>query len=179
MILARKLREINESASRLRASALRCACFILLTNLLSGCSWITVFVITNQTDKVLEITYQFRKMSNETGSCFDEYFRPAPRLIPISDLRKQGTEWRDLNQNESSCDVKALRVRFPLKPSMAVSIGSAVNYLGHGDNLAYSQHLGIESLMLRGGSGSVMYEGVQVIRGFRKVDETLYVLEYE
>jgi hypothetical protein len=180
MILARELRETNELASKLRAPALRAACFILLVNLLSGCSWITGFFIANQTSNVLEITYQFRKMRNETGSCFDEHFRPIPSIVPIADLRKQGTEWRKLNQNEYSCDINELRVRFLLEPNMAVGVGYEVNYLGHGiDHSGINYHLGIESLMLRGDSGSIVYEGPQVIRGFRKVDRTRYILEYE
>ena len=106
-------------------------------------------------------------MRTETGGCFDEHWRPVPSVAPISGLQNQGAEWRQLSQNEYSCDVKELRVRFPLKPSMAVSVGAEVNYFEH--SVGYSHHLGIDSLRLSGNSGSIAYEGLQVIRGFRKV----------
>ncbi len=176
MVLAGKLREMGDLASNLRVPVLRATIFVLLAYLLSGCSWVTSFVITNKTSSVLEVNYQFGRMRTGTSGCFDDW-RPVPSVGPISDLQNQRAEWRQLNRDEYSCDVKKLRVRFPLKPNMAVSVGAEVNYFEH--SLGYSNHLGIDSLRLSGNSGSIAYEGLQVIRGFRKVDQTLYVLGYE
>ena len=173
------MRGVGELESKFRVSVLRFASFILLAHLLSGCSWITNFVITNKTTSVLKVTYQFSRMRTETGSCFDENWRRVPRVIPISGLRERGAKWRKLNPTEYSCDVKELTVKFQLEPNMAVSVGGEVNYLDLREGLADTRHLGIESLALRGESGSITYEGVQVIRGFRRVDQDLYILEYE
>ncbi|MBW4695902.1 MAG: hypothetical protein KME27_29665 [Lyngbya sp. HA4199-MV5] len=178
MFLAEKLREISNFVSKLRVPVLRMASFMFLAYLLFGCSWVTSFVIANQTNSVLDVTYQFRGMATETGSCFDENWRTVPDVFPISDLRKQTPKVQQLSRSEYSCNVKELRVKFPLKPKMAVKVGTEVNYLGHEDSIAYSGHLGIESLKLSGSSDSITYEGLQVIRGFREVDQTLYVLEY-
>ena len=118
-------------------------------------------------------------MRTEISSCFDENWRQVPVVAPISSLRERGAKWRKLNPTEYSCDVKELTVKFPLEPNMAVSVGAEVNYFSSREGIADSRHLGIESLALRGESGSITYEGVQVIRGFRRVDGDLYVLEYE
>jgi hypothetical protein len=179
MILASKPREINQLLSKFRTTTLKVVCFALLATFLSGCSWSTNFVIANKMNNVLEVTYQFRKMSVESGTCFQENhgFRRVPSVKPISDLRKYEVEWQELKQGEYKCEPKELKIKFLLQPNMAVNIGSESNYTGYRSGSEYIA-LGIESLTLRG-SGSIIYEGSQVARGFRKIEDVLYVLEYE
>jgi uncharacterized protein YceK len=176
--IARKLQEMENLARKLRILFLRIASFIFIAFLLSGCSSITSFFIVNQSNSALEVSYQFSKVAILPDKCFDENLRPIPIVIPISALRKQDGQGQKLSQSEYSCNLKDLSVKFLVKPKMAVSIGTEVNYYV-GNSFAYSHHLGIDSLKLSDNSGSITYEGSQVIKGFKKTDSTLYLVEYE
>jgi hypothetical protein len=161
----------NKMLSKLPVPAVKIIPFVFLANLLSGCSYETEFVITNKTNNVLKVAYQFRKESTKSGNCFDDYSKPVPSIKSISEMWKQELKWRKLDKNQYRCDDKELRVEFLLQPNMAVNIDSMRNFR--------VQDINIQSLTLQGNGGSIIYQGDRVIRGFRKVKDTLHVLEYE
>jgi hypothetical protein len=144
-------------------------------------------VIVNKSDRMLDVIYQFRRINTATVRCVGnfagdipvDYAGDVPIVIPIADLQKQPSQRQQIDQNDLDCDVKELRVKFPLKPKMAVVIAREGNYYVNKDSYDYKRHLGINYLKLNGDSGSIFYEGIQVIRGFKEVNQDLYVLEYE
>jgi hypothetical protein len=101
----------------------------------------------------------------------NERSRAVPSIKPVAEMRRKGISWQELKSNEYSCDVKNLEVKFSLQPNMAVNLENMSNF--------DSADVEIQSLRLKGVSGRVAYDGDQVFKGFRKIDETFHLIEYK
>jgi len=143
----------------------------LLSTLISGCSWITDFVISNTSSADLFISY---KVSGK--SCPEDNFTPVPARKTNTELKNRDGEWKKLSPNEYSCDANTMVVKTTLPPNTALRVARIATYIG-------PEHYGNEDfkvlrLELNGTEGEIHLNGLKVLKAFKPESETLYVLSY-
>ncbi|MEO0537341.1 MAG: hypothetical protein AAF215_26230 [Cyanobacteria bacterium P01_A01_bin.123] len=173
----------------------RTICLIVSLSIFSGCSWVSSFYIINNSDNDIMISYRVSRYISskptdniDFSDCFETSARSAPYITEnvrkASELRSASSDRRQLNSNEYFCDVEERVVNFKVAPQTAVEIHWEVNYLGHEKESELAMESGrvhrlrLEPLRLEGSQGSIVYEGDQAIKAFKKESNTKYVLEY-
>ena len=136
----------------------------------SGCSWITTFVVANKSDSPVTVEYRLSSAGTNMPACPDDNFVPRPRVIPIANVANIDESTTVI---EYSCNPAQRAVKLTLSPRHAVSIFRSGTYTGHS-----SAGEAVVALSITGATGSVSYAGDQLTKDFKKNSDTLYVLSY-
>jgi len=153
------------------AKLIRSACLVLLSALISGCSWITDFVISNTTSADLFISY---KVSGK--SCPEDNFTPVPAQKTNTEFKNQEGEWKKLTTNDYSCDANTMVVKTTLPPNMALRVARIATYIG--PESYGNENFMVLRLELRGAEGEMHLNGQKVLKAFKPENKALYVFSY-
>ena len=154
-------------------------------NLLSACSWFTTFVVVNETDAPILITFKLPEpTTGKATSCSDGKSFPILRMLPkeamekLSRLNGEGEPITDLK-----CNATDGSLSFQLPAGYAASVFEISNHTGHMSEREFQKYKWLElpliSLSIRGQMGAVQYTGQQLTRDFMKTNNGLYVLSYQ
>ncbi len=137
---------------------------------LAACSYMTDFVVVNDSGSPVEVTYSFKNWRNTGGSVE----RPWKTTLKQLD---DANSWQRLEPVEFSHDPVAGTVTVTLAPSEVVRVYQYPGWGGHGDSHD-DELFGIGSLRITGANGTVYYEGKQAQYQFRWENDKLYKLTY-
>ncbi len=140
-------------------------CFALFN---SACSWFTNFVIVNKSNAPAKIQLKYKPLSGE-------------RYLIKKTLTEKGEipdgSWQKLSSEEYTDNKPAEIVNLTLAPNTALAIGEELNYTGHESGKA--EDFKVIGLEISGASGTVNFEGRQVLLQFEKQSDSLYTLVYK
>lgn len=149
--------------------------------LLTACSWITTFVVVNDTDAPIQVVYRLKE-GGKLPPCPDDYFVGKPRIRPRESVDELAFRGADIPIAEYTCDSASRTVTLQLPPRQAVALFSVTGYTGHRTEQELQQYnyvsYALESLRIRGRSGEMQYVGNQVTRDFAKNNVALYILTF-
>lgn len=143
---------------------------LLLTSALAACSYSTSFVVVNESDEPVEISYRYK--SHAAGGPFELDERPAKIAADL--LRGNGGNWQELRPSDYELDRENRIVRVRVMPHEALRIHTFLNYRGHEDTRSYP----LEEISIRGGNGEVKYTGEKARTSFSEMSTSLYTLTY-
>jgi len=140
---------------------------------LSGCSYLTDFVVVNDSGAPVEVRYQIK---NYPGT-----FSPpvAPASMSASELKSKGNQqWTTITSSRFQLDEANRTVIVQLSPQEALLVTRMHNYAGH-DNPADAQEFPIQQISLSGVHGETKFVGEQARRSFTEISSALYTLTYK
>ena len=85
--------------------------------------------------------------------------------------------WEKISSEEYTDNKPAEIVNLTLAPNTALTIGEELNYTGHESGKA--DDFKVNGLEISGASGTVNFEGRQVLLQFEKQSDSLYTLVYK
>ena len=152
---------------------------ISLCFFLGGCSWITRFVVQNASATEVKLSYWVPKHLNvgsgESICPIGEGDVPLVMSGTLSDLQRADlwVETPNYHYDPERCSAE-----FVLRPGEAARVSEEALYTGHDRSLG-SDAVGLERLTVRRYDGETTLSGWDLVKSFRKVSVSLYVLEYE
>jgi len=132
-----------------------------------GCSFLTEFVVVNESERAVEVSYKVKKYPGQ--------FSPPvpPSTLPASQLSsKWRREWTKLDDSQIRLDENNRTVTVRLNPHDALFVADMHNYFGH-DDPRDAENFPIDEIGVIGSDGEVKLAGDQARRGFLKVSQTL------
>ena len=148
--------------------------FLLLASTLTACSYTTDFVVVNESDHAIEISYKHKQFPWNTP--FEPHQRPAK--VDADALRsKGGNEWRELTPSDYQIDRENRTVLVRIMPGEALRIHGFHNYGGHEDPHE-AEDYPFEEISVLGANGVLKYTGQKARTAFSKVSLGLYTLTY-
>jgi hypothetical protein len=138
--------------------------------LFAACSYMTDFVIVNESDGPITIRYEVK---NYPGP-----FSPPeiPGTMPASELSSKGSQRWTPSQYELDETSRSVTTR--LMPGQALRIATLHHYVGHKDPND-AQNYPISRIMVSGARGELSLAGEQARTTFSKVSAALYTLTYK
>lgn len=137
---------------------------IILSVLLSGCSFSTALVVINKSDKPVEVTYQFK---DSPGS----FEPPRPKTKPVAEL-DDDTAWLELPAEHYATNSYNRAISVTLAPKTALLVDRV-----RGPGIPDDADFPLSDVVVRGAYGTIMFHGQQVRKGF--VEEgKLYAINY-
>lgn len=137
---------------------------IILSVLLSGCSFSTALVVINKSDKPVEVTYQFK---DSPGS----FEPPRPKTKPVAEL-DDDTAWLELPAEQYATNSYNRAISVTLAPKTALLVDRV-----RGPGIPDDTDFPLSDVVVRGAYGTIMFHGQQVRKGF--VEEgKLYAINY-
>lgn len=160
--------------------------FISTVALISGCTTVDKFVIENNTDNPLMVSYvvptAFYSLGKLLNECFEDDLNTAylPSISEISDASAIDSDWVDLAPDKYVCNFEDFSISFQLQPNSAARVAYIAGYSGNSEYLEGNDLL-ITDLTLEGNRGTVSYEGNQVSEAFykKRIGFQTYVIRYE
>jgi hypothetical protein len=146
---------------------------ILITSVFTACSFLTDFVVVNESDNAIAVRY---KVKNFPGP-----FAPpdTPATIAADQLDAHGGQhWKDLTSDQYQLVQENRTVLVRVAPHQALLIARLSNYGIHrGPEKEAS--FPIEEIIVAGADGEMILEGQQAIKNFSEVSSALYTLTYK
>ena len=146
--------------------------FALVLSLVS-CSWLTSFYVANKSDKPIVVTYRYKQYKNpktQETICYFEESKELPRVCKEDDCRT-------LQPDEYRYDKDKCELEVTLAPGEAIKVAKiCCTYTGPDERFAHRFDVG--ELTIKTPSGLIRYDGFELLKTFKKKDDTLYVLEY-
>lgn len=138
-------------------------------SLLAACSYLTDFVIVNESDGPITIRYEVKD--------FPGPFSPpvAPGVLPASQLSEDGQQW---NPVQYELDEASRSVTTRLMPGQALRITTIHHYSGH-DDPSDAENFQIRKITVSGSRGELNLTDELARTAFSKVARTLYTLTYK
>lgn len=140
--------------------------------LLTACSYITNFVIVNESDQPIEVRYRVRD--------FPGAFYPpeTPATMTARELRAGNKKWRELSdaQYEVNSERRIVTVRVP--PGEALLVERVVRLGMQVNDAEEAESFLIEELAIRGAHGEMRFQGEQARKVFAPESKKLYTLLY-
>ncbi len=155
---------------------------------IAGCSYITSFVISNESDGNLLISYTFETCETRTlafWACPSPSDDSCPQLIediipaihPVKGSKRLSqADWKNLERSEFSYDTGTCTLKISLQPKMALRIALDLNYTGPDDIIATIK--AIKRLTLTSENESFSLGKAEIVKRFTKVSRILYVMRY-
>ena len=137
--------------------------------LFAACSYLTDFVIVNESDGPVTIRYEIKDFP---GSF---YVPTDPKVVPASQLSEDGQRWQPV---QFAVDEASRSVTTQLLPGQALRIASMSHYSGHNDPNDDHKYQ-IRAITVSGRRGELHFTGEQARTSFTKVALTLYTLTYK
>ncbi len=148
---------------------------------MSGCSWITQFVVANKSASTVYVEYEVAGEGTKAPGCPDNYFFPKPKVTKIEQVGD--AKWNDLPDAVYNCDSNTRKVKIELQPGNAVFTFKISGYSGFVSEEKLKEYkyfeYPIKSLSITSKQGKLQYEGTQVTKGFEKKNIALYILNFE
>jgi hypothetical protein len=151
---------------------LRLPSLVLLLSALTACSYVTDFVVVNDSGSPVEVRYVFKSRFRQDECC---PHRPAKKAS--AKLDDEDAAWRALAPGEFSYDPAAGAVTLTLAPGEAASVFSRSGWRGHGEH-GDDDSFALDSVRVAGAGGLLLYEGRQAQYQFQRQDASLYKLTY-
>ena len=160
---------------RATSTGLRALCGTLLAlslTALAACSYITDFVVVNDSGSPVEVRYTFRNW-REGNACCPE--RPAKKAL--DKLDDGDVRWTELRDGEFTFDSATGTLTATLLPTEALRVDEQSGWRGHGGRRE-DDVFSIASVSITGANGRVYYDGMQAQYQFRRENDSLYKLTY-
>ena len=137
-------------------------------SLFAACSYVTDFVIVNESDGPITIRYEVKDFPGPL------YPPVAPGVVAASQLSEHGKQWGPI---EFELDEASRSVTTRLMPGQALRITALNHYSGHDHDDAWKFQ--IRKIMVSGTRGELTLTDEQARTTFTKVSRTLYTLTYQ
>jgi hypothetical protein len=138
----------------------------------SACSYLTEFVVVNNSNLPIEIEY---KITSQVDSL--EHTATKPFKMNFSDWDSwfgKNKGWQEVSQDGYEFESQSRTCRIKLEAGKALLINwENENRYGTYDNFR------ITSLRLKGDNGEVIYRGESIYKQFNKKDDHNYFIEYK
>ena len=151
---------------------------IILSLLISACSFSTPFVVINSSEGQIEIYYELKP----SGMMPHENIR-KPQVASVEEFNSGKFQWRELPPDKFVIDSEKGTVKAIIQPNEVIEIESED---GIGVNEKPSEHFDIKKLNLNGASGLIGFEGNQIYKQFKREEKswfspggTVYVFYYK
>jgi hypothetical protein len=151
----------------MRHRTLRLLSLGLLLSALSACSYMTDFIVVNDSGSPVEVRYTFKAA----------HYSGPPAKKPLDKLDDDHTPWRKVPEGEFSNDPGARAITVTLGPGEALRVFEGANWRSHGDR-DDDDSFALDSVRITGANGVVEYEGRQAQYQFQWKDDSLYQLTY-
>jgi len=140
---------------------------LLGTSLLTACSFFTDFIVINDSQQPIELTYRFKFAGMITN----------PATAPRSQVSTRRPEhWQELSADRYDVDRVSRTVKLRLMPAEALRVESLSNYSSHD---GHAGALSIDELTVRGTNGEIVLRGDQVRLNFIKQGTQVFTLTYK
>jgi len=155
-------------------------CFGLAALLvLSGCSWMTRFAVTNGSDAPIKLLISAEKtkaIEARGSTCTIADW--APLEITSSPLsRWSEISWQKLPQERYTLDRQYCVAEIEIRPGESVSVTEELTYSGH--RREYGTPGQLSSLTIQSKDGEISSKGWEITKHFERLSETLYVYSYK
>lgn len=137
--------------------------------LLAACSYMTDFVIVNDSDAAVTVRYEVKDFPGPF------HLPLAPGVIAASELSEDRQQWDPVL---FEVDETSRSVTTHLMPGQALRIATLHHYSGH-DDPNDAQNFQIRRITVSGTSGELDLTGDQARTTFTRVARTLYTLTYK
>lgn len=155
---------------RVRSGHLSLTCLMASLVSMTGCSYLTDFVVINASDDRVEIRYIVKKPADPRAF---STIPMVPEIKPISELNQE-VAWHVLLASEYSFDPNSRMVVVPLKPNEALRI----EQLNLADKQLKASDFPIEELHIAGAHDDVELQGEQVYNSFASGPRRMRTLTY-
>ena len=147
---------------------------VVLSVLLSSCSWVSNFVVLNQSNQPLQVTY---KVKQSPYDVFQEIGKPAKKAA--ADLLDYERHWRVLDNGEYSLSPEIRSVTVQVMPGEALRLEAIPNFSGYDRDGSGLKKIRIQEVLLNGAQGELLIKADEIPKGFIRNSESLYVLTYK
>lgn len=128
--------------------------------ILSGCQFFSEFVVVNNSEDFIEITYE---------AINPGYSSLTPNFVTLEEFNKNETKWRIIPKDKHKIDKEKGIVEVKLAPSEVLRIAS-VNAVRIQEK-PYDE-LNLKNLKIVGKNGSIFLDGIKVFEGFKPVKKS-------
>jgi hypothetical protein len=139
---------------------------IIVSLLISACSFSIPFVVINSSEGQLEIYYELKP----SGMMPHENVR-KPLVASVQEFNSGDFQWRGLPSDKFVLDLEKGIVKAIIQPNEVLQIESE-------DSIDVdqkpSEHFDIKKLSLNGTSGLVTYEGNQIYKQFKREEKSWF-----
>jgi hypothetical protein len=147
---------------------LSCALFM------TGCSFLTDFVVVNNSDRPIEVRYRIRNSpSNLMLVC------GTPAVTTSRQLKASDEKWEDLSVSQYQVNPENRLITVPLMPEQALRITSNRSAENRDWEIRQSEQFCADQIELLGAYGDIRLQGAQVYAGFSPVSKGLRTLTYQ
>ena len=160
--------------ARLDARYLLLVCSLAFVLPLTGCSYLTDFVVVNASDHPIEVHYAIKKPDNALSP---SRVPLVPGIKPISELYQE-VPWRELTTSQYSFDPDKGTVVLSLMPGHALRIAQYNLSDGPASDAERAAIFFVEEIDIVGVSGKVQLRGEQAYRSFVPESKNVYALKY-
>ncbi len=137
--------------------------------LLAACSYVTDFVIVNESDAPVTIRYEVKDYPGPFSPPVD------PGVVAASELSEDGRQW---NPVQFEVDEASRSVTTRLMPGQALRIATMNHYSGHDDPTDTYKYQ-IRKITISGTRGELNLTDEQARTSFTKIARSLYTLTYK
>jgi hypothetical protein len=135
---------------------------------MAGCSWMTSFVVQNDSNVNIRVRYSARSQGAE-------YWYVSPRVVESSTLGNRGPNWNETPDANYTCDMGIVEIAVP--PKHAVLISRSLNYTKYATHR--TSDVAPVELTIMSPLGQLTYTGHEVEKAFVERSNLLYVLKYK
>ena len=151
---------------------------IIIFLFLLGCSWGTIFAVTNSSSDEISVSYGFERIFHHGEK---KEYCPLDRF-EMSKITNDGlswwssAEWKDADN--AKIDSEKCVVSLSLDPGQSVMVTQKGTYTGH-ENRYGKESLGVSFLTIKSNVGQISMEGREALKRFEKIKTTLYAYEHK
>ncbi len=147
---------------------------ILLTLTFTACSYVTEFVVVNESAQTVEVRYKIKKSPYEPPTL---NARPAKMAAAQLGSRHR-QQWQNLNPDEYQLSQENRTVTVRVMPHEALWVTNMFHYFGDDDPNDVA-NWPIEEISVTGADGGMMFTGQKARKSFSYVSRVLYTLTYK
>lgn len=151
-------------------------CFLVCLDLLTACSYLTDFVVVNETDNPIEVRYVIKN---------PVYPHPPELTIPVKPATKKVSQlhqqiaWQELSPTQYTFNPDTRMVITSLMPGEALKIEQCNLVDGKVDDRHLNEKFRIERIFIVGSHGELDRQGEQLRTMFTAESNKIHVLTYK